>query len=110
MSATFLYRENMIGEIYWLHPQNSIPHPHVIIEEADDWVILCAITTNMRKISIQGNILLDVGEGNLTKPSIIEVSKMVTISKNQLGDYIGKLDAGRINQIMAGVRFIGYFR
>lgn len=100
----------MIGEIYWLHPQNGIPHPHVIIGEKDDSVILCAITTNMRKISIQGNILLNVGEANLTKPSIIEVSKMVTILKNQLGDYVGRLTDARMNQIMAGIRFIGYFR
>mgnify|MGYP005853615551 CR=1 FL=1 len=100
----------MIGKIYWLHPENSVPHPHVIIEETDDSVILCAITTNTRKISIQGNILLNVGEANLTKPSIIEVSKMVTILKNQLGDYIGRLDDSRINQIITGIRFIGYFR
>lgn len=100
----------MIGEVYWLHLENGIPHPHVIIEETDYAVIVCAITTNMRKISVQGNVLLDVGEANLTKASIVEVSKMLTIRKNQLGDYIGKLDDGRINQIMAGIRFIGHFR
>lgn len=102
----------MIGEIYWLHPQNNIPHPHIIIQENEVTIVACAITTNMRKISVQGNILLDIGEANLTKQSIIEVSKMVTIPKNQLGDYIGRLDDTRVNQILMGIQLVqrSYFK
>lgn len=97
-----------IGDIYWLNQQDGISHPHVIIEHnaTDDTLTLCAITTNTRKISIAGNLLLEVGEGNLPKQSIIEVSKMVTIKTDQLGGYIGTLSEQRMRQILAGIRFI----
>ncbi len=102
----------MIGEIYWLQSKSDIAHPYVIIQEMDDEVVLCALTTNMKKLTILGNILLDVGEANLPKPSIVEVGKIATVHKNQLGDYIGTLNEKRMNQIILGVRFMrqSYFR
>jgi len=109
----WISKENiMIGEIYWLQSKSDIAHPYVIIQEMDDEVVLCALTTNMKKLTILGNILLDVGEANLPKPSIVEVGKIATVHKNQLGDYIGTLNEKRMNQIILGVRFMrqSYFR
>ena len=103
------------GDIYWVQLENpvelesNIPHPHVIIQDnlfnhsRIHTVIVCALTTNMKKIAIPGNVLLDSGEANLSKQSIVEVAKISSIDKTQLGDYIGSLSEERIKQILAGI-------
>jgi len=102
----------MIGAIYWLQSKSDISHPHVVIQQIGDEVVLCELTTNIKKLTILGNILLDIGEANLPKVSIVEVGKITTVHKNQLGDYIGTLSENRMNQINAGIQFMrhAYFR
>lgn len=68
--------------------------------------MLCALTTNLKRASIPGNILLEAGEGNLPKQSIVVVSQVSTVEKAQLGGYVGTLSKERIGQILAGMRFI----
>lgn len=107
------------GDIYWVDhenpndPQSAIPHPFVIVQEnlfnhsRVSTVIVCALTSNIRRISdTPGNILLDAGEGNLPKQSVVEVSKISSIEKSRLGDYIGTLSDERIQQIRKGMRFL----
>lgn len=98
------------GAVYWVQLEPTrIPHPHVIVypdAPEPEQVVICAITTNMRKISIPANILLEAGEANLPKPSIIEVSKHFIIHPEHLGDYIGMLSPRRVEQIIAGIRFL----
>jgi mRNA interferase MazF len=96
------------GDMYWvqLADESDIAHPHVVIEVDTGTVTVCAVTTNAKKISIPGNVLLEVGEANLLKQSIVEVSKAATIDKTALGDYIGTLSEQRVQQILAGIRFV----
>lgn len=104
------------GDIFWLQLASEdeedarIPHPHVIIEagtnDPGDRVVVCALTSNLKRVSIPGNILLDAGEANLPRQSVIEVSKVTTIETTQLGNYIGTLSAERLAQIAAGRRFV----
>jgi mRNA interferase MazF len=91
----------------------AIPHPYVVIQDnlfnhsRIHTVVACALTSNIRRASnTPGNVLLAVGEGNLPKQSVVEVSKISTIDKSQLGEYIGTLAEGRINEILAGIRFL----
>jgi mRNA interferase MazF len=105
------------GDIYWVHLDDpsvadaKIPHPYVVIQDnllnhsRIKTVVACALTSNTKRTSIAGNVLLDADEANLPKRSIVEVSKVSTINKNQLGDYIGSLNEDRIAQILAGLRF-----
>jgi mRNA interferase MazF len=112
---------NMIvnqGDIYWVpleEPNGSEPgytHPHVVIQ--DDvinrsrihTVVVCALTTNMKRANMPGNVLLEVGEANLPKQSIVVVSQVSTVDKVQLGEYIGSLTKERIDQILAGMCFL----
>ena len=98
-----------IGDVYWVQiaNQSDIPHPHVIIEQdTSDTVVVCALTTNMRKISIPGNVLLETGEANLPRQSIVEVSKVLMLDRAALGDYIGTVSERRVKQIRAGIRFV----
>lgn len=101
------------GDLYWLHHQETdIPHPHVVVQENVfnhsrlNTVIVCSLTSNIKRINIPGNILLDVGEANLPRQSVVEVAKVATVDKAQLAEYIGSLTEGRINQILAGMRFL----
>lgn len=94
------------GDIYWLKTYDSIPHPQVIIEISNDTLRLCALTTNMKKAHMPGNVLLDVGEGNLEKQSIVEVSKVLTVNKSELKDYTGSITESRVAEILNGIGFI----
>ena len=107
------------GDIYWvrLEPTSAldmgIPHPYVVIQDnllnhsRIHTAVVCALTSNIRRVSeTPGNILLDVGEANLPKQSVVEVSKVSTVDKAQLGEQIGTLTPPRVNQILAGMRFL----
>jgi mRNA interferase MazF len=96
-----------IGDIYWLQTESDdqIPHPHVVLftDDQHNLLTMIALTTNMKKISIPGNVLLDVDEANLPKQSIVEVGKVLQVDKSQLGDYIGSLSEKRVKQIIRGI-------
>ena len=106
------------GDIYWVSldvPTGSepgIPHPQVVIQDnvlnrsRINTLVVCALTTNLKRASSPGNVLLEVGEANLPKQSIVVVSQVSTVAKEQLGEYIGSLTQERINQILAGMRFL----
>ena len=106
------------GDIYWVtleEPGGSgrgYPHPHVVIQ--DDvinrsrikTVVVCALTTNMKRANAPRNVLLEVGEGNVARQSVVVVSQISTIDKTQLGEYIGSLTEQRIQEILAGMQFL----
>jgi len=69
-------------------------------------VTVCALTTNQRKATMPGNIILDTGEGNLNKKSIVEVYKIYEINKSMLNMYIGSLSSKRNMEILKGIKFI----
>ncbi|GHO60176.1 type II toxin-antitoxin system PemK/MazF family toxin [Ktedonobacter robiniae] len=106
------------GNIYWVQLENlsgsepGIRHPHVVIQEnilnhsRITTVVACALTSNRKRANTPGNVLLEVGEANLPKQSVVEVSKVSTVDKTQLGEYIGSLTEQRTHQILAGMRFL----
>ena len=51
-------------------------------------------------------MLLEAGEDNLPRQSVVVVSQVSTVEKTQLGEYIGALTQQRINQILTGMRFL----
>ena len=104
------------GDIYWFETTGAngapIAHPHVVVradgrdDNHPDAVIVCALTTNLKRVRLPGNVLLDAGEANLPRPSVVEVAKVLTVEKTQLGEFIGSLDERRVAQILAGMRFV----
>lgn len=104
------------GDIYWApldkpnESQSEYIHPHVVIRENVinhiQSVVVCALTTNIKWANLPGNVLLEVGEANLPKQSIVVVSQISTMEKAQLGEYIGSLSTRRMDQIQAGMRFV----
>jgi mRNA interferase MazF len=106
------------GDIYWAPLADpdaagtGITHPHVVVQpdvlnhSRIQTVVVCALTSNLRRASLPGNVLLDAGEANLPRQSVVEVSKVSTVEKTRLGAYIGTLSAPRVAQILAGMRFV----
>jgi len=99
-----------LGDIFWLK-QEGISHPCVVIEihnkpQNAEEVVVCALTTNRKKANMPGNVVLDEGEVGLSTQSIIEVSKVSTVQKSQLGEFIGKLAESRVKEIMDGIGFL----
>lgn len=90
-----------IGSIYWLKTESKFPHPYVIVKiNEDDSLLVCGITTNMKKLNMPKIIVLEAGEGNLPKQSIVEAYNILTVNKAQLGEFIGTLREERVNQIL----------
>ena len=106
------------GDVYWVElgePQGSEPgysHPHVVIQNnlfnqsRINTVVVCALSSNLKRANAPGNILLDEGEANLPKQSVVLVSQIFTVDKTQLGDQIGRLTHLRVRQILDGVHFL----
>jgi mRNA interferase MazF len=105
------------GDLYWIDPDDArgpaprYAHPHVVVQ--DDVfnhsritsVVVCALTSNLHRASEPGNVLLDVGEGNLPAQSVVVVSQISSVDKARLGERIGSLSAARVDQILDGLRF-----
>ena len=99
------------GDIYWVdlgEPSGSSPgyrHPHVVIQNnvfnrsRINTVVVCALTSNLRRAEAPGNVLLEKGEGNLPQQSVVNVSQIFTVDKNDLVEKIGSLSRRRIRQV-----------
>lgn len=106
------------GEIYWLTPADAsgatdgIAHPHVVIQDdvlnhsRIQTVVVCALSTNLKRANLPGNVLLDPNEGGLPKQSIVLVSQVSTVNKADLGECLGTLSRERVQQILAGMRLL----
>lgn len=103
------------GDVYWVAPADArgvpgVAHPHVVVQ--DDVfnhsrvhsIVVCALTSNPRRASEPGNVLLDASEGGLERPSVVVVSQIDAVDRDRLGAYIGTLSAARVEQILAGLR------
>ncbi len=69
-------------------------------------VVVCALTSNLKRANAPGNILLEKNEANLPKQSVINVSQIFTVSKEQLQQKIGTLSKARMEQILAGIKLV----
>ena len=106
------------GDIFWIdlgEPSGSEPayrHPHVVIQNnvfnrsRINTVVVCVITSNLRRANAPGNVLLENGEGNLPKQSVVNVSQIFTTDKRDLVERIGTLSSDRVRQILDGVNLL----
>jgi len=106
------------GDIYWIEldePEGSGPgckHPHVIVQNnlfnrsQIKTVLVCPLTTNLKRASAPGNVLLDKKESTLPKQSVVNVSQVFTVDKAQLGEYAGALSSKRITEILNGIKLV----
>lgn len=106
------------GEVFWVdlgRPAGSGPgyrHPHVVIQNnlfnrsRVGTVIVCALTSNLKRAMAPGNVLLQKGEANLPKASVVNVSQLYTVDKAALATRTGALSTKRVREILDGVRLL----
>lgn len=106
------------GDIFWVAPDETrgslpgVPHPHVVVQ--DDvfnhsrigTVVVCALSSNLNKAAEPGNLLLAPGEGGLPRQSVVVASQVSCLYTWRLGERIGSLSPQRVDDILAGLRFV----
>lgn len=104
------------GELWWAElgaPRGSAPalRRPVLIISADAFnasrigtVTCIALTSNMRLADAPGNVPLDRGQGGLTTASVVNVSQVVTLDRDLLGERIGRLNPNELAVVEAGLR------
>ena len=106
------------GDIFWVDlgiPRNSepgYPHPHVVIQNnlfnqsKINTVVVCVLTSNLKRARAPGNVLLHKGEANLKKESVINVSQMITVNKTDLVEKMGSISSARVREIVEGLKLL----
>jgi mRNA interferase MazF len=106
------------GEIWWAalpDPRASEPgyRRPVLIVQADAFnrsairtVIVAVITSNLRLAAAPGNVMLRRRESRLAKDSLVNVSQLVTLSKDLLVQRVAKIPSERIREVEDGLRLV----
>ena len=106
------------GDIFWINldqPSGYEPgynHPFVVVQNnifnksQIGTVIVCVITSNLKRAKSPGNILLFPGESNLPKQSVINISQVYTVDKKDLSEKIGILSPERVQEMLDGIDLI----
>ena len=106
------------GEIYWVdlgEPSGSAPgllHPFVVVQNdlfnrsRIGTVVACSVTSNLERAEAPGNVLLAAREGGLRKTSVVNVSQIFTLDKNDLGKRVGILSSARLHEILSGIALL----
>jgi mRNA interferase MazF len=104
------------GEIWWAsvpEPSGSGPgfrRPYLIIsansfnESRINTVIAVVITSNLRLAEAPGNVKLPARGAGLSKPSVVNVSQVITIDKAFLTERVGRLNARLLAAVDDGLR------
>lgn len=106
------------GDLFWVdlgESAGSEPgyrHPHVVIQNnlfnrsRINTVVVCALTSNLRRARAPGNVLLEEGEANLPRQSVVMVTQIFTLDKRDLDEWIGTLSRERVRQILEGIHLV----
>jgi mRNA interferase MazF len=106
------------GDLFWVDlgfPHGSEPgfrHPYVVIQNdvfnssKVNTVIAAALTSNMSRAAVPGNVALKKGEANLPKASVVNVTQVMTLDKSDLKEKIGSLSPDRVKEIVNGLRLV----
>lgn len=105
------------GEVYWLEFQGhgSEPRgrrPAVIVQHdrfnrsAIATAVVAAVTSNLRLAAMPGNVRLRKGEAGLPRPSVVNVSQLLTIDRSRLVNPLGALGAERLREVLRGLALL----
>ena len=106
------------GDIFWVDlgkPSGSEPgyrHPHMVIQNnvfnrsRINTVVVCSLTSNLQRAHSPGNVMLNKGEANLTKKSVINITQIFTVDKRDLVEKIGSISSERMTQVLEGIELL----
>lgn len=101
--------------MWWLDlgpPSGSAPgyrHPHLVVQNdvfnasRIATTVVCALTSNLKRDGDPGNVRLDAGEAGLEKPSVVNVSQLITVDKEDLTEKIGSVSPARLGDVLQGL-------
>ena len=103
------------GEVWWADlgsPAGSEPgfrRPVVVVQgdafnaSALRTVVCVVLTSNLTWGDAPGNVLLAARATGLPKPSVANVSQLVTLDRDTLIERVGRLSASSLELILAGI-------
>lgn len=106
------------GEIWWAslpNPAGSGPgfrRPVVVVqsnafnESRIATAIVAVVTSNLALAEAPGNVRLGKAESGLQKPSVVNVSQLLTLDRSFLTQKIKSLSAGVLNRVDEGLRLV----
>lgn len=102
------------GDIFWVDLGSPGDRRPAVVIQNDErnktmirTVLMCALTTNLKRGSDPGNTTLNPGEAGLSEQSVVNVSQTFFYLKSELTERIGTLDPERVQEIAEGlVRFV----
>jgi mRNA interferase MazF len=106
------------GEIWWAslsEPSGSGPgfRRPLLIVSADSFnqsrintVIAAAITSNLRLADAPGNVQIPVRGTGLSRPSVVNVSQIITVDRAFLTERLGRLNSELLTQVENGLRLV----
>lgn len=106
------------GEVYWVdfgepgRPEPGYRRPAVVVQNdvfsASNirTVVICPLTSNLRRAGAPGNVLLDLDDASLSRQSVVNISQIFTVNKRDLAEKIGLLGAKRVREIVSGINVL----
>ncbi len=106
------------GEIWWAdlgEPRGSSPgfERPVLIIQSDTFnqtqiktLIVAIITSNLRLADLAGNIQLSIRTSGLEKESVVNLTQLFTIDRQDLLEFISALSERKMEQVDEGLRLI----
>jgi mRNA interferase MazF len=106
------------GEIWWANlpePAGSGPgfRRPVLIIQSDKFnhskintVVILTVSTNLKLVNSEGNILITAKQSGLPKDSVVNVSQLFTMDESLLDEYVETLSERKMEQIDKGLRLV----
>jgi mRNA interferase MazF len=106
------------GEIWWAslrEPAGSEPgyRRPMLVVQADDFnrssirtVICVSVTSNLNLAAAPGNVQLSARASGLPKPSVVNVSRVISVDRTRLTQRVRSLDTRSMRQVDEGLRLV----
>lgn len=106
------------GCVYWAdldEPRGSEPgyRRPLLVVQADSFnrsrigtVLAVVLTSNLRLLDAPGNVLVSSKTSGLPRDSVANVSQVITIDRDTLGQRTGALDRATIIEVERGLRLV----
>ena len=106
------------GDVWWADlgdPAGSEPgyrRPVVVVQgnafnaSSLRTVVCVVLTSNTRWAEAPGNVLLTARATGLSKPSVANVSQLVTLDRAALTEHAGRLPASSLELVLAGIEVV----
>lgn len=106
------------GEIWWTYLPDAVGSAPgyrrpVLIIQSDIFtgsrirtVVVAAISSNLNLADAPGNVLLHAKDTGLPKDSVVNVSQIATVDKQELDVYIGTVATHVLDLVDSGLRLV----